>query len=100
MRGGPGRRSSGFGWNRQIHGYPWPGHQHVVHTSIHVAKAIETEFKDARKQCRVDAIAVLTELENEPNCLDSGFPVRRRHLVYSLVNRHLRGMLRIGLTLA
>ena len=37
---------------------------------------IGTEFKDAPKQCRVDAIAVLTELENEPNCLDSGFPVR------------------------
>jgi hypothetical protein len=28
-----------------------------------------------KKQCRVDAIAALRELENEPNCLDSGFPV-------------------------
>ena len=35
------------------------------------------------EQCRVDAIAVLTELENEPNCLDSGFPVRR-HISFIL----------------
>jgi hypothetical protein len=28
-----------------------------------------TGFKDAQK-CRIDAIAVLTEPENEPNCLD------------------------------
>jgi hypothetical protein len=42
-----------------------------------------TEFKDAQGQCRVDAVAVLMELENEPNCLDSGFPVRR-HISFIL----------------
>jgi len=36
---------------------------------------IGTEFQRCSEQCRVDAIAVLTELENEPNCLGSGFPV-------------------------
>jgi len=56
------------------------------------------EFKDAQGQCRVDAVAVLMELENEPNCLGSGISSSTPHLVYSLVNRHLRGMLRIGPT--
>ena len=35
------------------------------------------------EQCRVDAIAVLMELENEPNCLGSRFPVRR-HISFIL----------------
>ena len=29
-----------------------------------------------KEPCRVDTIAALKELENEPNCLDSGFPVQ------------------------
>jgi hypothetical protein len=29
-----------------------------------------------KQQCRVDAIAALTELENEPKCLGSVFPIR------------------------
>jgi hypothetical protein len=28
-----------------------------------------SEFQRCSEQCRVDAIVVLTELENEPNCL-------------------------------
>jgi hypothetical protein len=59
-----------------------------------------TEFKDAQPQCRLDAVAVLRELENEPNCLDSGISSSMPYLVYSLVSRHLRRILRIGPTLA
>ena len=63
-----------------------------VHASIHVASVIGTDFKDAQKQCRVDAIAVLRELENEPNCLDSGFPVRTYiSFIPSLVGVYARG---------
>src|SRR5438067_9255920 len=32
-----------------------------VHASIHVTEVIGTQFEDAREQCRVDPIAVLTE---------------------------------------
>jgi len=35
------------------------------------------QIEDRLEQCRVGAIAVLTELENVPNCLDLGFPVPR-----------------------
>ena len=47
----------------------------LVRAGIHVAQVIGTEFKSCGEQCRVGAIAVLPELGNEPNCLDSGFSV-------------------------
>jgi hypothetical protein len=34
-----------------------------------------------KEQSRVDTIDVLSELENEPNCLDSHFRVRDRILI-------------------
>jgi hypothetical protein len=62
---------------------PARGMRMAVHANIHRCLSDRNRVQRCLEQCRVDAIADLTELENEPNCLNSEFPVRR-HISFIL----------------
>ena len=53
------------------------------YTQVFTLLKCRNRIQRCLEQCRVDAIAVLMELENEPNCLGSRFPVRR-HISFIL----------------